>query len=61
MNSTASLYPEESGSSTEIAMLKFIDRAGVNIADFRNKFTLIQKMPFSSSRKRMSSVIEDGS
>jgi len=29
INSTANIHPEESGSSTEIAMLKFMDRAGV--------------------------------
>lgn len=57
LNSTASIYPEESGSSTEIAMLKFIDRAGVDTTDLKQKYTLVQKMPFSSSRKRMSSVI----
>lgn len=31
VNSTANIFPEESGSSTEIAMLKFMHKAGVNI------------------------------
>jgi hypothetical protein len=28
INSSANLFPEESGSATEIALLKFIDRCG---------------------------------
>jgi len=31
MNSSANLYPEESGMATEIAMLKFIDKCGADI------------------------------
>jgi hypothetical protein len=31
VNSTASILPEESGSSTEIALLKFMHRAGINL------------------------------
>jgi magnesium-transporting ATPase (P-type) len=49
--------PEESGSSTEIALLKFIDRCQYDIQDIRAKNEIIQKMPFSSSRKRMSSLL----
>jgi magnesium-transporting ATPase (P-type) len=48
--------PEESGSSTEIALLKFIDRCQYDIQDIRAKNEIIQKMPFSSSRKRMSKM-----
>jgi hypothetical protein len=30
-NSNATLYPEESGSATDIALLKFIDKCGFEI------------------------------
>lgn len=36
-----------------------MDRAGIPIQKIRDSITLIQKMPFSSSRKRMSSVVLD--
>lgn len=35
VNSTANLYPEEKGSSTEIALLKFLEKTGVDYAGYR--------------------------
>jgi P-type Ca2+ transporter type 2B len=58
LNSTAQLQPEEKGSSTEIALLKYFQRMGVNCEQFKSSFDVKLKMPFSSSRKRMSIVIE---
>lgn len=56
INSSANLFPEESGMATEIALLKFINRCSRDITDVRNKAEIVTKMPFSSSRKRMSTV-----
>jgi len=56
VNSTANIFPEESGSATEVAMLKFINRCGINIKKTREDATIVQKMPFSSSRKRTSTI-----
>jgi Ca2+ transporting ATPase len=56
VNSTANLFPEESGSATELAMLKFINRCGINIKKTRDDATIVQKMPFSSTRKRTSTI-----
>lgn len=57
-NSTAQLEPEEKGSSTEIAILKYFKRMGINYEEFKNQFDIKFKMPFSSTRKRMSIVFE---
>ena len=56
VNGTAELKPE-SGSATELAILKFMKKADVNYRDYRNKFKIIEAYPFSSARKRMSVVI----
>ena len=58
VNSTAQLQPEEKGSSTEIAILKYFKRMGINYETFKEKFDLKFKIPFSSARKRMSVVIQ---
>jgi Ca2+ transporting ATPase len=47
------LKPEEKGSKTEIAMLKFFNRCGVNYEEERSRHTIKMKVPFSSVRKRM--------
>ena len=57
INSSAILRPEPKGSSTELALLKFIEKTGANYEDFREKYPTIVKFPFSSKRKRMSSVL----
>ena len=58
VNSTALLEPEEKGSSTEIALLKFFKKMGVSYDEYREKYEPKLKFPFSSSRKRMSVVVE---
>ncbi len=35
VNSSANIYPAEDGSATDIALLRFSDRCGVNIASYR--------------------------
>ena len=52
------LYPEEKGSSTEISILKFMEMAGIDYGKYRDKYVPLQKFPFSSSRKRMSAIVE---
>ena len=51
------LYPEEKGSSTEIAILKFVEKTGLDYRQYRDKFEAVQKFPFSSARKRMSVIV----
>ena len=58
VNSTAELKPE-SGSATELAILKFMKKADVNYRDYRKNFKIIEAYPFSSARKRMSVIIEN--
>ena len=57
VNSSAMLFPEEKGSSTEIAILKFFDKMNCKYEDFRVKYDVKHKFPFSSTRKRMSVVV----
>jgi Ca2+ transporting ATPase len=54
------LIPEEKGSSTEIALLKYFSKAGVDYNKYREQYPTKLKYPFSSSRKRMSIVVETG-
>ena len=51
------LRPEPKGSSTELALLKFIEKTGINYETFREKYPAETKFPFSSKRKRMSSIL----
>jgi len=37
VNNSSDLFPEESGSATDIALLKFIHRCGVDIAAYRQQ------------------------
>jgi P-type Ca2+ transporter type 2B len=52
------LKPEEKGSSTEISILKYFEKMGVDYEEYRNKYEPKIKFPFSSSRKRMSIVVD---
>jgi Ca2+ transporting ATPase len=56
-NCSAFLEPVESGSKTEIAMLLFLKRCGIDFEDYKKQIEVVQKMPFSSSRKRMSMLL----
>ena len=58
VNSSAHLEPEEKGSSTEIALIKYCLKLNAHYKAYREKFDAKIKMPFSSSRKRMSLVIQ---
>jgi len=61
-NSSANLRPQ-TGSKIEIALLEFLDRFGEDYESIRNRFMNenIVKFPFSSQRKRMSTIIDDKS
>jgi Ca2+ transporting ATPase len=58
VNGTAELFPEEKGSSTEIAILKYMKRCGIEYRKYRESHPTMFKYPFSSARKRMSVVLE---
>ena len=58
MNGTAELLPEEKGSSTEIAILKYMRKCDVNYRKYREMYEPLFKYPFSSARKRMSVVLQ---
>lgn len=45
--------------ATDKAMLKFITRCGCDIKTYREKHTELLRFQFDSSRKRMSTLIED--
>ena len=53
------MFPEESGSATDIALLKFMDRCGLSIKEHREVNEVVQNFPFSSSRKRMSVIVNE--
>ena len=58
VNSIANLRPEPKGSSTEIAMLNFMEKTGNTYESYRELYPTKLKYPFSSARKRMSVVID---
>jgi magnesium-transporting ATPase (P-type) len=58
VNSTALLRPEVKGSSTEVAIIKLLEQLGFNYEQLREKHPTLLKYPFSSKRKRMSSLVE---
>ncbi len=58
VNSTANLRPEVKGSSTEIAILNFMEKNGYVYETYRQKYQTKLKYPFSSARKRMSVICE---
>jgi len=52
--------PTEPGvNATDLAMLKLISRCGCDIKSYREKFEQILRFQFDSSRKRMSTLIQD--
>lgn len=52
--------PSPKGSSTEIAFLKFIEEiCEMNYDNIRKQYTIVHKFPFTSQRKRMSTIISD--
>lgn len=56
----SSKRPEPKGSSTELAFLKFLEEiCGMNYESVRKQYTITQKFPFNSLRKRMSCLIVD--
>ena len=57
VNSTALLKPEEKGSSTEIAVLKYFQKMNIDYEEYREKYDIKVKFPFSSKRKRMSIIV----
>ena len=50
---------QKSGNPTDMAMLKYMLYCKVNALDERNKYTVVTMFPFSSDRKRMSTLIID--
>lgn len=50
---------QKSGNPTEMATINYLDRCGVDIAGIRQKYKKIADEPFSSDRKRMSTLIKD--
>lgn len=59
-NGAAILRPEPKGSRTEIALLQFLEKCGVDYEVERNKYSVdiaTIKFPFSSARKRMGIVL----
>jgi Ca2+ transporting ATPase len=58
VNSSALIDPEEKGSSTEIALLRYCKKMGAGCEEYRNKYPTLLRIPFSSSRKRMSVIID---
>jgi Ca2+ transporting ATPase len=58
VNSTAILRPEQKGSSTEVALIKLVEQCQIDYDVIRRKYPVLLRYPFSSARKRMSTVIE---
>ena len=44
------------GSNIEVALLKFIEKCGISYEDVRSQCQIIEKFPFTSSRKRNSVI-----
>ena len=57
-NSTADPEKEE-GNPTELAMVNYMKSCGIDTAMMRKKYEKIADEPFSSDRKRMSTLIKD--
>eukprot|EP01017_Pseudomicrothorax_dubius_P024496 TRINITY_DN2602_c0_g4_i1.p1 TRINITY_DN2602_c0_g4~~TRINITY_DN2602_c0_g4_i1.p1 ORF type:complete len:1110 (-),score=290.43 TRINITY_DN2602_c0_g4_i1:194-3523(-) len=59
-NASATLQPL-TGSKTEIALLEFLARAGINYQTYRDKHLIGEyiKFPFTSMRKRMGTILEN--
>lgn len=52
------MHPEEKGSKTETAVLKFLMKTKYDYREIRKTEIEVRKFPFSSARKRMSTIIE---
>ena len=50
---------QKAGNPTDMAMLRYMLNCNVNALEERNKYTTVTMFPFSSDRKRMSTVIID--
>ena len=46
------------GNPTELALLRYFHLLKINVPEFRNKVKPIHKSPFSSDRKRMSTIVQ---
>lgn len=57
INCSADLRPDEKGSKTEVAVLKLLEKFGEKYEKWRDDFPTDKMFPFSSARKRMSSII----
>lgn len=58
LNSTA--HPDnESGNPTELAIVRYVSSCGVDPMVLRHRYQVIADEPFSSDRKRMSTLIRD--
>ncbi|KAL4441620.1 hypothetical protein ABPG74_021552 [Tetrahymena malaccensis] len=57
INCSADLRPAEKGSKTEVAVLKLLEKFDQNYETWREKYIPELTFPFSSARKRMSTVI----
>lgn len=52
------LKPEPKGSKTDVALLEFLERYQISYDDYRSKFASYLKIPFNSSRKRMTVALK---
>ena len=57
VNSSSDLFPAETGSATDIALLKFVHRCKKYISASRQACEITRNIPFSSTRKRMSTSL----
>jgi Ca2+ transporting ATPase len=48
---------KKGGNPTEVALLKYLDRCGIDVLERRNSAEKIFGAPFSSDRKRMSTIV----
>jgi len=50
------------GNPTEMALLKYFHLQSMNVVEYRGKYEIVHKGPFSSDRKRMSTIVrlDDG-
>jgi P-type Ca2+ transporter type 2B len=49
----------KSGNPTEMAIVKYIKSCGLSVSEVRKQFPVVADEPFSSDRKRMSTLIRD--
>ncbi|MDE5979611.1 MAG: calcium-translocating P-type ATPase, PMCA-type, partial [Muribaculaceae bacterium] len=65
VNSTAMLdtsdpdHPKALGNPTEGALLLWLDKAGINPRELKEKCTVIEELPFTTQRKYMATVVRD--